>query len=66
MDVTEVLLTEHMTPEKLDAFYRKLYGPQPGTVRTVDVEATPDPPGFEVEEQQDSFAAFAKMAAGFE
>lgn len=68
LDVTEILITEHMSPEKLEDFNRKLYRPEPGTTRRAgtDPEATPDPVGFEVDEQQDSFAAFAKLASGLE
>lgn len=65
LDVTEILLTEHMNPEQLDALYRKLYRPEPGTVTTAP-EAAPDPVGFDPEEQQSSFAAFARMSAGME
>lgn len=67
LDVAEVILTEHMTQQQLDDYYRRTYHPRPATRdATGRPEERPDPAGFEVEEQQDSFAAFAKMASGFE
>nr|WP_280248796.1 hypothetical protein [Nocardia abscessus] len=67
MDVAEVLLTEHMSAEQLNDYYRRTYhGPKGRVAATGKPEERPDPAGFDVESQADSFAAFAKMAAGFE
>ena len=60
LDVIEVMWTEHMTTEEWHKFNRHLYDRTPAVVGVDD----PDPPGFSVEEQQASFAAFNAFAGG--
>ncbi|MEU1550187.1 hypothetical protein [Nocardia sp. NPDC005745] len=65
--MAEVLITEHMTQEQLDAYYRRTYhGPSARVAATGKPEERPDPAGFDVESQRDSFAAFAKAVGGLE
>nr|WP_280187045.1 MULTISPECIES: hypothetical protein [Nocardia] len=67
MDVAEVLLTEHMTQQQLNDYYRRTYhGPKGRVAATGKPEERPDPAGFDVESQADSFAAFAKAVGGLE
>nr|WP_229434754.1 hypothetical protein [Nocardia farcinica]UEX21238.1 hypothetical protein LMJ57_19755 [Nocardia farcinica] len=54
LDVVEVMLTEHADAKALERLKQILYRP--------DLEDDTPPPGFEVEEQQQSFKAFAAFA----
>lgn len=67
LDVAEVVLTENMDSKQLDAHNRKYYhAPLVRAVGSGKPEDRPDPAGFEVEDQQDSFSAFQKFAGGLE
>lgn len=68
LDVAEVLMTESMSKDELEAWWRKAYRQSRPAITPSGTapEERPDPPGFDVEDQQVSFAAFQKMAAGFE
>lgn len=60
LDVVEVLLTENMTADERDSYYRRTY------VETRVVATDPVPAGFSVADQQNAFKAFAAFAGGVE
>jgi hypothetical protein len=68
LDVVEVIITEHMSPEQLDTYYERTYSyTTPDRVR--NAEPGPDtavPPEFSVAEQRSSFSNFARLAGGLE
>nr|WP_280499006.1 hypothetical protein [Nocardia cyriacigeorgica] len=66
LDVAEVLMTESMSKDEIESFYRRVYRPDRPVVSRSAPEEAPDPAGFDVESQRESFSAFAKMARGFE